>query len=79
MVIAQGKENYDRRDLSFERAVFAQRLEDKGFNRNVLMAALSVDKHEIAKLLSVARSMPTSIVQSVGPAPKAGSLDGLHQ
>jgi ParB family transcriptional regulator, chromosome partitioning protein len=73
MVIAQGKENNDRRDLSFiERAVFAQRLEDKGFNRNVLIAALSVDKHEIAKLLSVARSIPTFIVQSIGPAPKAG-------
>jgi ParB family transcriptional regulator, chromosome partitioning protein len=73
MVIAQGKENNDRRDLSFiERAVFAQKLEDKGFNRNVLMAALSVDKHEIAKLLSVARSIPTSVVQAIGPAPKAG-------
>ena len=73
MVIAQGKENNDRRDLSFiERAVFAQNLEDKGFNRNVLMAALSVDKTEIAKLLSVSRSIPTSIVQAIGPAPKAG-------
>jgi ParB family transcriptional regulator, chromosome partitioning protein len=73
MVIAQGKENNDRRDLSFiERAVFAQRLEDKGFNRNVLMAALSVDKHEIAKLLSVARSIPASIVQAIGPAPRTG-------
>jgi len=73
MAIAQGKENNDRRDLSFiERAVFAQNLEDKGFNRNVLMAALSVDETEIAKLLSVARSIPTSIVQAIGPAPKAG-------
>jgi ParB family transcriptional regulator, chromosome partitioning protein len=73
MVIAQGKENNDRRDLSFiERAVFAQALEDKGFNRNVLMSALSVDKTEIAKLLSVARSIPTPIVQAIGPAPKAG-------
>ncbi len=73
MVIAQGKENNDRRDLSFiERAVFAQNLEDRGFDRNVLMAALSVDKTEVAKLLSVARSVPISIVQAIGPAPRAG-------
>jgi ParB family chromosome partitioning protein len=73
MVIAQGKENNDRRDLSFiERALFAQSLEDRGFNRAVLMAALSVDKAETAKLLSVARSVPTSVIQAIGPAPKAG-------
>ena len=73
MVIAQGKENNDRRDLSFiERALFAQSLEDRGFNRGVLMAALSVDKTETAKLLSVARSIPTAVIQAIGPAPRAG-------
>jgi ParB family transcriptional regulator, chromosome partitioning protein len=73
MVIAQGKENSDRRDLSFiERALFAQCLEDRGFDRNVLMAALSVDKTEIAKLLSVVRSIPTEIIQAIGPAPRTG-------
>ncbi len=83
MVIAQGKENNDRRDLSFiERALFAQSLEDRGFNRGVLMAALSVDKTETAKLLSVARSIPTAVIQAIGPAPRAGrprwmALSGL--
>jgi ParB family transcriptional regulator, chromosome partitioning protein len=83
MVIAQGKENNDRRDLSFiERALFAQSLEDRGFNRGVLMAALSVDKAESAKLLSVARSIPTAVIQAIGPAPRAGrprwiALSGL--
>ena len=73
MVIAQGKENNDRRDLSFiERALFAQSLEDRGFNRGVLMAALSVDKTETTKLLSVARSIPTAVIQAIGPAPRAG-------
>ncbi|MFY9984520.1 MAG: plasmid partitioning protein RepB [Chthoniobacterales bacterium] len=83
MVIAQGKENNDRRDLSFiERALFAQSLEDRGFNRGILMAALSVDKTETTKLLSVARSIPTAVIQSIGPAPRAGrprwiALSGL--
>jgi ParB family transcriptional regulator, chromosome partitioning protein len=83
MVIAQGKENNDRRDLSFiERALFAQSLEDRGFNRGVLMAALSVDKTETAKLLLVARSIPSAVIQAIGPAPRAGrprwmALSGL--
>jgi ParB family transcriptional regulator, chromosome partitioning protein len=83
MVIAQGKENNDRRDLSFiERALIAQSLEDRGFNRGVLMAALSVDKTETTKLLSVARSVPTAVIQAIGPAPRAGrprwmALSGL--
>jgi ParB family chromosome partitioning protein len=86
MVIAQGKENSERRDLTFiERALFAQNLEDRGFDRPVLMAALSVDRSEIARLLVVARSVPAAVVQAIGPAPKAGrprwlSLAGkLHE
>jgi ParB family chromosome partitioning protein len=73
VVLAQGKENSERRDLSFiERAMFAQNLEDKGFSRNVVMAALSVDKTEVAKLLSVARGIPSSVVLAIGPAPHTG-------
>jgi ParB family transcriptional regulator, chromosome partitioning protein len=73
MVVAQGKENSERRDLSFiERALFAQSLEDRGFERSVLVAALSVDKSEVAKLLSVVRAIPSHIIRSIGPAPKAG-------
>jgi ParB family chromosome partitioning protein len=73
MVVAQGKENSERRDLTFiERALFAQNLEDRGFDRSVLMAALSVDKSEIAKLLAVARATPSHVIRAIGPAPKAG-------
>ena len=54
LVLAQGKENSERRDLSFiERAMFAVHLEERGFDRNVVMAALSVDKSEAAKLFAV--------------------------
>ena len=73
VVIAQGKENSERRDLSFiERALFARNLEDTGFDRSTLIAALSLDKTEIARLLTVARAIPVEVIYAIGPAPKAG-------
>jgi ParB family chromosome partitioning protein len=73
LVVAQGVENSARRDLSFiERAMFARVLEDKGFDRPVIMAALTTDKTELSKMISVARALPESIVRAIGPAPKAG-------
>jgi ParB family transcriptional regulator, chromosome partitioning protein len=73
LVIAQGVENSARRDLTYiEKAIFARRLEDKGFDRTVIMDALSTDKGELSKLISVARAVPQEIVEAIGPAPKAG-------
>lgn len=73
LVIAQGKENSERKDLSFiERAVFARHLEERGFDRSTIIAALSVDKAEVARFLSVAHSVPAHLVVAIGPAPKAG-------
>jgi ParB family transcriptional regulator, chromosome partitioning protein len=73
LVIAQGIENSARRDLSFiERAVFAKSLEDSGHDRSVIMAALSTDKTELSKLISVARALPDAVIRAIGPAPKAG-------
>jgi ParB family chromosome partitioning protein len=73
LVVAQGIENTARRDLSYiERATFALSLEDSGFGRDIIMQALSTDKTELSKLLSVARSVPGDIVQSIGSAPSTG-------
>lgn len=73
LVIAQGVENSAREDLSFiERAFFAARLEDAGYPRSVVQDALSVDKAEASKLVSVARSLPADIVDAIGRAPKVG-------
>jgi ParB family transcriptional regulator, chromosome partitioning protein len=73
MVVAQGKENSERRDLSFiERAMFGLHLEERGFERNVVMAALSIDKAEAAKLLGVARAVPAQVILGIGPAPRIG-------
>lgn len=73
LVLAQGKENAERRDLSFiERAFFAKVLIDHGFDRATAMAALSVHKSEMSRLIQVAEAIPPHIVRAIGPAPKAG-------
>lgn len=73
LVMAQGKENAERRALSFiERAFFARTLLAGGFDRATAQAALSVHKSEMSRLLQVAEAIPLQIAQAIGPAPKAG-------
>jgi ParB family transcriptional regulator, chromosome partitioning protein len=73
LVIAQGKENLERQDLSFiERAVFADNLEAKGFDRKVIMSALGVAKGDLSSLISISRGVPKALVEAIGPAPKIG-------
>lgn len=73
LVIAQGRENLDRSDLSFiERALFARRLDDAGFDRSTIIAALASDKADVSRYIAVARSIPESLAARIGPAPKAG-------
>lgn len=73
LVIAQGQENLGRRDLSFiERAQFAARLAQRGFDRPTLNAALSVHAAEMTRYLAVIRAIPLEIIRAVGSAPKAG-------
>jgi len=73
LVVAQGLENAPREDLSFiERASFAMHIEDAGHSRSIVQDALSIDRAEASKLLAVARSVPSEVVQSIGKAPKVG-------
>lgn len=73
VILAQGQENGPRVDLSFiERALFARRLEEHGFDRDTIAKAMSVDKPEISRLLQVAEGVPSEIILAVGPAPKVG-------
>jgi ParB family chromosome partitioning protein len=73
LIVAQGKENLERRDLSFiERALFAARLEDRGFERSALIAALTLHKGNLSTMISVARSVPETLIAAIGPAPKIG-------
>jgi ParB family chromosome partitioning protein len=73
LVVAQGKENAERRNLSFiERALFAAELEARGFDRATLHAALAAHPAEVSRYLTVARSVPRWLVRAIGPAPRAG-------
>lgn len=73
LITAQGKENSERRDLSFiEKALFALRLEEAGYDRAVIGTSLSTDKADLSRLIQVARSVPEVLAKRIGPAPKAG-------
>ncbi|MCO5071793.1 MAG: plasmid partitioning protein RepB [Rhizobiaceae bacterium] len=73
LALAQGKENAERRALSFiERAFFARTLIDHGFDRSTAQAALAIHKSEMSRLLQVAEAVPLRVVRAIGPAPKAG-------
>lgn len=73
LVVIQGQENSARTDLSFiERGLFAQTLEEKGFDRAVIMSALGVDKTVLSRLLALTKSISRELITVIGPAPKAG-------
>lgn len=77
LVIAQGKENSERKDLSFiEQAVFAQQLKERRFDRSTIAAALG--RHEsrglayISMITGIVAALPSGLIESIGPAPKSG-------
>jgi ParB family chromosome partitioning protein len=73
LVVAQGVENSAREDLSFiERAIFAMRLEDSGYERAIIQEALTIDRAEASKLISVARAVPQDLISAIGRASKVG-------
>ncbi|WFR99292.1 plasmid partitioning protein RepB [Rhizobium tumorigenes] len=73
LVVIQGQENSARADLSYiERGLFALALEERGFDRRVIMSSLGMEKTQLSKLMSVAHSVPRSLIEAIGSAPKAG-------
>ncbi|MFI3905656.1 plasmid partitioning protein RepB [Ochrobactrum sp. S1502_03] len=73
LIVAQGRENLDRQDLSFiEKAFFAKNLEDLGIERSVVISALGMDKSDVSRLISVAKKIPEDFIKIIGSAPKAG-------
>jgi ParB family chromosome partitioning protein len=73
LVLAQGQENSARANLSFiERARFAHRLEEGGYDRETIMLALSADKTTVSRLITVVQRIPPDIIDAIGPAPGAG-------
>lgn len=73
LVVSQGQENNARTNLSYiERASFAAKLEDRSFGRDVIMAALAVDKAALSKMIAVARQVAEALVEAIGAAPGTG-------
>ncbi|MBX5234457.1 plasmid partitioning protein RepB [Rhizobium sp. NLR4a] len=72
-VIAQGQENSARADLTFiERALFARRLEELGYDREVISTALAANAASVSKMLSVMDRISPEVVQAIGAAPGVG-------
>ncbi|MDI7865021.1 plasmid partitioning protein RepB [Rhizobiaceae bacterium n13] len=73
LVVSQGQENNTRTNLSYiERALFASRLEERAFTRDIIMAALGVDKAALSKMLSVINLVPLNLIEAIGAASDVG-------
>lgn len=74
LIIAQGNENLERKDLSFiEKALFARRLEERGTSRAVIMATFGTSSRGVlSEMIALARKLPDELIQAIGPAPGIG-------
>lgn len=72
LVVAQGQENNEREDLTFiEKARFAHRL-NRQFSREIVIAAMSVDKSNLSKMLLLVDTLPSELIDAIGSAPGVG-------
>jgi ParB family chromosome partitioning protein len=72
-VIAQGQENSARANLSFiEKAMFAKRLEDLGYERDIISSALASNAAAVSKMVSVVTRIPASVIGKIGSAASVG-------
>lgn len=72
-VIAQGQENSARENLSFiERALFAQRLLDRGFERSTIQEALTTDAPMLTRMFQVSSRVPEELALAIGPSKSIG-------
>ncbi|MBC2887172.1 plasmid partitioning protein RepB [Ochrobactrum sp. CM-21-5] len=72
-ILSQGQENSARANLSFiERVLFAARLEEKGFERDAIQAALTIDYQTLSKMLTIPKAIPEHILMAIGPAKGIG-------
>jgi ParB family chromosome partitioning protein len=73
LVVAQGQENSARKDLSFiEKASFAFQMQELGYKRKVISAALHVDKTVISRMLFIAERINLELIRTIGAAPSVG-------
>lgn len=72
LLISQGQENHERKNLSFiETAMFAEAMR-KNYHSVVIMNALGLGKSSLSQYQSVTRAISPAIIRVIGPAPKTG-------
>lgn len=72
LLVAQGQENHERKDLSFiETCLFVYRLA-QDYPQTLIVKAIGKDKSLVSKLRKLAATMPEEFLRTVGPAPKIG-------
>jgi ParB family chromosome partitioning protein len=72
-VLAQGQENAARANLTFiERVLFAQKLAEQNYAREVIQAALTVDYQTLSKMLTIPKVVTAEVIEAIGPAPGVG-------
>ncbi|MDR6758751.1 ParB family chromosome partitioning protein [Mycoplana sp. BE70] len=72
-IIAQGQENSARSNLTFiERASFARRLENLGYDRGVISSSLAANAAAVSKMMSITERIPASVIEAIGSAPAVG-------
>jgi ParB family transcriptional regulator, chromosome partitioning protein len=73
LVVAQGQENNARLDLSFiEKARFAAELDNQGYERSTICAALAVTENNLSTMISIVNRIPKDIIAGIGKAPGIG-------
>ena len=74
LILAQGLENNERRNLSFiEQAVYASALSDEGYSRKLICRAIGVANVElVSRMTAIVQQIPADIIRFIGPAPKIG-------
>jgi len=73
LIIAQGQENSARQNLCFiEKVNFARQMQEAGYDRRAMCAALHIDKTVISRMLMIAECVPVELIEAIGPAPGVG-------
>jgi ParB family transcriptional regulator, chromosome partitioning protein len=68
-ILAQGQENAQRLDPSFiEKALFTAELMEAGYDPTIIMDAVAIDKPMLSRMAKVARSLPETVIQTIGSA-----------
>lgn len=72
-LIAQGIENNERLDTSFiERALFAHRIREAGFEVSLIQKIMGVHETLARKMRAIAAGIPEDLILRIGPAPDSG-------